>query len=635
MSPEPLTRPQRLTVLSIAVLVGLTRFIPLSLGPWDWDEVLFCLAIGDYDVGLHQPHPAGFPLFVVLGKLARYFTSSDFHALQAVNVAASILVFPTLFWLARAFRLDFLGSLAAGLIFSFLTNVWFYGGTAFSDPVGMVAFLAAMAAYLTAGTSTRRYLMASILLAAGVLVRPQNAVVAVFPWTIATVRLLRARRVRTAIAGSLVLVLLVGIGYAAAAYATGVEGYVNSLRGHSQYVTRADSIASVHRPPLWEVLLMQLDPFEAGKVALLINILALIGIIGGRRHVTAEVLLTFVPFFLFSALAANPLGTSRFSLNYLAGVVILAVEGTNVLARLAQWVSSSVPRVPRSSSGDTDTAEELRGTDPRNPRSSVIRIAILATVVVVLVGRLIVWGLPAFEVPRTTVAPPSAAAIWLGQHVPVTSTLFVQDDMIPWAKYFAPRHRRVVVSTTHQVLSHPAALTGWYIAMGPPPSEGAIGFLRPRNRTWNIVTQRAFETFVQPTREVIGFGQGWYNVEDDGSRTWRWSMKRAVMLLGPTSDMRELHLKFHVAVDVHKHPVRVTFTLNGTPLGSVIGKEDNEVRYLVRGRPNGVNTLVVEVSETFIPARSGPSTDQRELGIMLHSWSWRSAATAAPRRKAA
>src|SRR5688572_21788270 len=233
---EPTARNQRLTLLGLTALVGLTRFIPLSRGPWDWDEILFSIAVGDYNVAAHQPHPAGFPLFVLLAKMARVFTDSDFHAVQAVNVAASLFVFPVMYAAARAFRLDFAGSVGAALIFSFLTNVWFYGGTAFSDPLGMLLFLAAIAAYLSAGLDARRYLLASILLAAAVLVRPQNALVAVFPWTIATVRLLRARRFRAVAAGSLVFILLAGIGYGIAAYDSGLEKYVNSIRYHSQYV---------------------------------------------------------------------------------------------------------------------------------------------------------------------------------------------------------------------------------------------------------------------------------------------------------------------------------------------------------------------------------------------------------------
>ena len=617
---------QRKALFGLTLLVGLTRFIPLSKGPWDWDEILFCMAVGHYDVAMHQPHPAGFPLFILLGKFARLFADSDFHALQAVNVAASLLVFPVMFAVARAFRLDFTASVSAALLFSFMTNVWFYGGTAFSDSLGMLAFLGAIAAYLAAGTSTRRYVLASVLLAAGVLVRPQNALVAVFPWTMATVRMLRARNFRAVVAGSPTLLLLVALGYGAVAYLTGFEKYVHVLRGHSQYVARADSVANTARPPLTDVVLSYLDPFEAGKAALLINLLALVAILAGRRAVAAEVLLTFVPFIIFSMLAANPAGSSRFSLNYLAGTVILAVEGTDVLARLVTRFLG-VPRVPRSSSGWLASSEEpkaLRGT-----RGT----AVMAIVMTVLLGRLITWGLPAFETPRKSLAPPTAAATWLRDHVSVASTLFVDGSAQPWMTYLAPHHRRVVVRTTAEMLAHPAAVNGWYIAVAQPPAEGAIPFLRPRNRTWNIVTKRGFEAFVQPTREVVGFGDGWYNVEDDGVSTWRWSARRAVIRFGPATDDRELHLQFHVPVHVRKQPVSVTFTLDGATLGSIVAQADNEVRYVIPG--NGkARDLVIELSDAFVPSQFGAAGDDRELGLMLRSWTWRRIDAAAKREAA-
>lgn len=584
MSAEPLSRNQRTILLGFALAVGLTRFLALSLGQWDWDEVLFSLAVGDYNVAWHQPHPAGFPLFVLLAKFARMFADSDFHALQAVNVVASLCVFPVMFAVARAFRFDFLPSIAAALLFAFMPNVWFYGGTAFSDPLGAVVFLAAIAAYLQAGTDTRRYVFASVLMAAGVLVRPQNAAVAIFPWTLATVRLLRARRFRAVIAGSLVLILLVGIGYGIAAYVSGFEAYVQSVRGHSHNAALADSVANVGRPSLFQVLKMQLNPFDSAKAALALNLLALIAIVFGRRRVVAEVLLTFVPFFVFCMLAANPAGTSRFSLNYLAGIVLLAIEGTDALAR----------RVPR------------------------FRAAVHATVLTVLLARLITWTWPAFETPRTTHAPPTAAALWLNEHVPLTSTIFVDGSARPWVRYFAPRHSTVIVNSIASVLDHPAAAHAWYVQIGSPPPSNAIAFVRPRNRTWNLVTKRGFEAFVQPTSELVEFADGWHGMEGEGATLWRWSTGRAFMHFGPTDMPRELRLRFHA-----QKSARVTLTLNDQLLDTIVAQPANEVRYVVRGRADRKNVLRIDVSETVVPARSGGSNDTRELGIMLTEWIWR------------
>jgi hypothetical protein len=250
----------------------------------------------------------------------------------------------------------------------------------------------------------------------------------------------------------------------------------------------------------------------------------------------------------------------------------------------------------------------------------------------VLLGRLITWSLPAFETPRTTVAPPTAAALWLRDHVPVTSTIFVDGSMQPWVKYFAPRHARVIVRSTSETVSHPAAANGWYVSMGQPPREGAIPFLRPRNRTWNIVTKRGFEAFIQSTGEVVGFGEGWYNVEDDGVSTWRWSARRAVIRFGPMNDDRELRLQFHVPVHVHKKPVSVTFTLNGEPLDTIVAQPDNDVRYVIPRRLDRANELVIELSDSFVPSRVGAIGDDRDLGMMLRSWTWRRAETPALQR---
>src|SRR5207244_5473665 len=94
-------RTQDFLVLSaLTVLVALTRFPALSKSIWDWDEGLFCLALRDYNVVFHHPHPPGFPLFVGLTKLVRMVIGDDFHALRAVSLIASMFVFPALYALA-------------------------------------------------------------------------------------------------------------------------------------------------------------------------------------------------------------------------------------------------------------------------------------------------------------------------------------------------------------------------------------------------------------------------------------------------------------------------------------------------------------------------------------------------------
>jgi hypothetical protein len=590
---EPLTRRQRLAVIVTAVPLALTRFAALAKGPWDWDEILFCMAVGDYDVVLHQPHPPGFPFYIFLARLLRPLVVSDFHALQIVTLVAAMLAFPVMFAAARAFRLDFVTSFWAALLFAFLPNVWFYGGTAFSDVPAMILFLGTVAAFLFAARSgeARTYFLASILLAAAVMVRPQNAMVALFPWAFATYVLLRARRRRDVATGAALTLGLMILGYGAAAWATGFAEYLDALYRHIQYVRRADSVTAAARAPLREVVAMMLDGYQAGKVSILMNVLALIGIVRGvvrePRRPVREIFLTFAPFFLFAMFAVNPLGSSRFSLNWIAGIVLFAALGTSAIAEL----------VPR------------------------FRVAVMALFLAVLLGRLIPWTLPAFDEPRRTDAPPVAAAKWVAANVPRTSTVFVDESIWPWAKYYIPNHEQVRPHITQNVVKHPGAEKGVYLTMVQPQVPIARSFVRPRNRTWNLVTQRAFEAHVASARLFAEYDRGWWPPEGEYPNVWRWSTKRASIRFPAMRGAGELRLKFDVPVDVLRRPVRVTFTLNGKPLGTHVAAEvENEARYVVMPRADDVNVLRIETSDTIIPARLGTGDDWRQLGIMLKSW---------------
>lgn len=586
---EPSPRLQRIVLTVLTAVVAASRPVPLSRTPWDWDEVLFSLAVGHYDVALHQPHPAGFPLFVLLARIARVFVDDNFAALQVVSVLASMCVFPVAYWLARAFRFDFIASVSTALLLSFLPNVWFYGGTAFSDLLAMVLFLAAIAAYLSAGQDARRYLLASLLFTAALLVRPQNALVVVFPWTFATVRLVRAKKLRAAIGGTCAVVLLVAIGYGIAAYLTGFEKYAETVAFQAGFVKRADSIAAgTHRPPFLQGLRMQLDPYEAGKASIVINVLAAIAIVLGRRKVVAEVLLTFAPFFVFTLLAANPIGASRLSLTYMAGIVLLTVEGVTALARF----------VPRA------------------------HVAAHAVALAILLGRLIPWVLPAFDSPRDTASPPVAAAMWLERHAPRDATIFVAHGIWPWARYYVHGRPLVLVENEIEIVRHPDGGKGWYIAMGVTEGNGATAFVRERDRIWNIVTKRNFEAYVRPVASIVAFGDGWYGPEWDGPQRWRWGARRTTLHLPPTTGSYELQLTFHVPVDAIGRPVDVRFTLDGASLDTIQAKaHDNVVSYRID--MHGVSrTLVIETSDSFSPASKG-GEDTRDLGIMLRGWNWR------------
>lgn len=589
-STEPLTGRQKITIAVLLAIVALTRFVALSKGPWDWDEVLFCLALDDYDVARHRPHPPGFPLHIFLGRLAKLITHSDFHALQAVNVVAAIAVFPVLFWLAWTLHFRFAGSLWVATVFAFLPNVWFYGGTAFSDVPAMVLFLAAAAAYLSSETNGRRYALASALAAAAMLYRPHDTMIVLFPWALASWRLVRVRNWRALATGTVIAFLIVTIGYGSAIAATGVERYVNATKAHATNVGATDSIGSAGRPALRTALPMLLDPCEAGKVSLLINLLALLGIALGRREAVAKILLMFVPIFLFTLIATNPLGASRMSLAYLAGVILLAAEGALAPGRF----------LPR------------------------LRIPIAALLLAIIVGRLVTWVLPAFENPRRTNPPQVEAARWLRAHTTPETPIVFDHSVYPWMQYYLA-DRRII--PYREAMASPAGRNlgaAWFVSDGNSDSEDAVAFRRPRNRTWNIVTQRGFEAYVVPLFDVAQFGDGWYGDEIDGAKHWRWAARRSSMTLVPMSGRCEITLHLAVSDELLKAPLEMRFSFNGHLVQTVaITKAENVVRLVVEPNADASNVLSIESSRAFVPAQLGASNDSRELAWMLLSWRYR------------
>src|SRR5258708_28410620 len=242
----PLTdRGRRNLLIALTIAVAATRFYALSRSMWDWDEALFASGVRHYNVGVHHPHPPGFPLFIVAAKFMHLFVSDAFNALRLVSLIASLFVFPALYAFARAFRFPFVTSVVAAIIFSFLPNVWFFGGTGFSDIFAIVLFLAS-GALLMRDRSRSSYIIGCILFAATMLVRPQNVLLA-YPWAVASWRRLRLRRRAEVAIGTAAIVALVTGGYAAAAAASGWSDYIQATRHHRAYVATVDGSLNAER----------------------------------------------------------------------------------------------------------------------------------------------------------------------------------------------------------------------------------------------------------------------------------------------------------------------------------------------------------------------------------------------------
>lgn len=123
-------------ILIIFFVTLVLRLVFLS--PWleDWDSVQFSLALHEFDILKHQPHPPGYPLYILLGKFLHYFIKSDVKALTFLSaLCGSISIFITYLFTKRMFNKKV--ALFSATILSVLPVHWVLSEIAISNIPGL------------------------------------------------------------------------------------------------------------------------------------------------------------------------------------------------------------------------------------------------------------------------------------------------------------------------------------------------------------------------------------------------------------------------------------------------------------------------------------------------------------------
>jgi hypothetical protein len=433
-----MTRDERIAAWALGLFSAVMRWPALSLTLWDWDEALFALALRDYDVTQHHPHPPGFPLFIALAKLVPL---DEFHALQTVTFLASLFVFPAMLFLARELGATPFTAIAAATLLAFFPNVWFFGGTAFSDVPSLVLVLAACTLLLRGRRSDSALLAGAVVLGIAAGFRPQNLLIGFVPFVLA----FRQRR-RTTVAGAFITATIVVVSFGTAATLSGGwDAYRETLARHERFIRATDSFLSEVRPWLPQVADdFFVRPFRAPAINIVVTVLAAVGLLRRRSWVAVAM---FGPFLLFAWLYLDFHSASRFSIGYMPLYALLAAEGLPSRFRAAS-------------------------------------LAALATL-------LIVWTWPALRVVHTTPSPPVAAL--RSAEVPV---VFVDERLAAHAALLVPHAERHIVRVTPQ-LQLPAGAV--LVREGASAAPGAKNFARTRDRLEGIARARYFEVTVKPS----------------------------------------------------------------------------------------------------------------------------------------
>ncbi len=110
---------------------------------YHWDTVNFLFAMRHFDVLHEQPHPPGYPLYVLAARTLALFLGDDHAALVMMSAVASGIAVAFLYALGRRLWGEFVG-MGAALLLATSPLFWFYGEIGLPHAVDTAFILASL-----------------------------------------------------------------------------------------------------------------------------------------------------------------------------------------------------------------------------------------------------------------------------------------------------------------------------------------------------------------------------------------------------------------------------------------------------------------------------------------------------------
>lgn len=371
-----LCRPRRIAAIAaLAFLAGHLPFLAPTLE--DIDSVNFGLALRDFDVAAHRPHPPGYPVFIAAGKLVRPAVGGllpaatppgavDARTLALVGVLAGALLAWPLLQFFRMLEADERRAAAALLVAFSCPLLWFTASRPLSDVAGLASAAVAMALFATACrrqrsgrgagpaetanlvASGRLIVLGALVAGAAVGVRSQTL------WlTVPLLALAIADRAGRDAAGA-VLGASITFGIGVAIWAVpllvasgGPARYLAAIGSQAgEDLSGVDMLAT--RPSVRSLAFALIhtfaDPWASVPLAVVVLALAGVGalaILVRHREAAALLLAATIPYALFH-LAFHETVTTRYALPLVPAVAYCAVRGLAVLGRRLVWPGAAL-----------------------------------------------------------------------------------------------------------------------------------------------------------------------------------------------------------------------------------------------------------------------------------------------------
>jgi hypothetical protein len=169
------------------LLTVLSRLPFTSKYLYHLDSGHFALALQDYNLVLHQPHPPGYFLYVMIGKLLHLFVSDVNTTFVLISIFFSGLTVVTVYYIGKELFDERTGIFSALLMLT-SPNFWFHGEVALTYPAE--AFFSALIGLFCwrAYQGKKNYVLISAVLLAVAGGFRQNTAVFLFPLWLFSVR---------------------------------------------------------------------------------------------------------------------------------------------------------------------------------------------------------------------------------------------------------------------------------------------------------------------------------------------------------------------------------------------------------------------------------------------------------------
>jgi len=312
------------TCMCLAVFTAQLAFMPD--GPWEQDEALLASGVIEFDVVKHQPHPPGYPLWILLGKLVMPVFGDALLSLRVLSCVAATVGFALLASLLQPLVGRWL-AIPGALLYAFLPTVWFHAPRAFTGTSAVTLGLAAM----WCCRSDRWRVLTPVALSACCLVRlpmvvEASVLIAPYLW-------LERRRAKRLVA-SMAVALVLGIatyGWAVVE-SGGFERFQGALADHVGRAIEHDYLGE----PRWRELAFVRGLGGSGSTLAFIGA-ALVGWgVWLRRDVIVGVWIgVLATASLYSLVCLHPPYFPRYALAFLLVGTVLALVGVRAVLHTA------------------------------------------------------------------------------------------------------------------------------------------------------------------------------------------------------------------------------------------------------------------------------------------------------------